>query len=143
EGRRWATQPWLVSMMVKPVTTMRKLSELVSCWKGTLIDDAFAAVAEGLRRERERLGRCPFLVVATRREFDIDGLTEYVDVLAPASSEEEAQAMVTQLAGASERRYGSPSWPLVRCDESEVARRRNATAGVARVAYRGFQRADP
>jgi len=66
------------------------LSSVCPCWTGSLIPSAVEALRRGLERERERLRGKPFVVIATRHEFDYDGLAEYVELLDGFSAEDRA-----------------------------------------------------
>jgi hypothetical protein len=56
-----------------------ELNPHFSCWKGSLIPSAFAALVEGIRNEQARLQGKRLVFVAFRQEYDIDGVTESVE----------------------------------------------------------------
>ena len=60
---------------------MRELKEICSSFTGRITESAFQAAIVGLRSESLRLEGCRHILIEFRKEFDIDGLTEYVDIL--------------------------------------------------------------
>jgi hypothetical protein len=50
-------------------------------WKGNLIESAFQDLLRGMERERSRLKGSSHLAMTFRREYDLDGLTEYLEIV--------------------------------------------------------------
>ncbi len=59
-------------------------------WKGNLIESAFQDLLRGMERERSRLKGSSHLVMIFRREYDLDGLTEYLEILRGFVAEDSA-----------------------------------------------------
>ena len=92
------------------------LSRHISCWKGSLIPAAFAALVEGIRSEQARLDGKRFLVTLFRQEYDLDGLTEYVDFIEGFDDLPQARSFADAQADSLSREGGgtAPGRPLVR-----------------------------
>jgi hypothetical protein len=94
------------------------LSRICPAWNGRLIPPAFAAVLEGLRRVRARLGNRPFVALVFRQDFDSDGLGGTLELLESFSDRAAAvdfveKAAETALAAAlAEPSYGPYRWRL-------------------------------
>ena len=100
-------------------TELVSLSSVFPCWKGSLIPSAFEALQRGLERERERLRSKPFVVMATRYEFDYDGFAEYIDLLDGFTAEDGAveyarhSVEVARRNTLAEPSYGGYRWQVV------------------------------
>jgi hypothetical protein len=94
------------------------LSRICPSWHGRLVPAAFAAVQEGLRRERDRLGSRPFVALVFRQDYDADGLGETLELLEsfadPAAAVDfvEKAAEAALAAALAEPSYGPYSWRL-------------------------------
>jgi hypothetical protein len=114
--------------------TLASASSILPCWNGKYITSFIAAVESGLQAERKRLGGNPYVVVASRHQYDYDGLTQYVDLVEAFPSQELAlafahQASKTALVKALDMpTYGSYKWHQVdgwseyfnRCKQPQV-----------------------
>jgi hypothetical protein len=67
-------------------------------WRGSLIPSAFDALTRGIERERTRVSGSNYLALTFRREFDYDGLMEYLQLLNGFSDEVTAIHYVDELA---------------------------------------------
>lgn len=74
-----------------PSESMRELKEICSSFTGRITESAFQAAIVGLRSESLRLEGCRHILIEFRKEFDIDGLTEYVDILEGFLNEKSAE----------------------------------------------------
>jgi hypothetical protein len=94
------------------------LSRICPSWKSCLIPSAFAALQEGLRRERARLGNRPFVTLVWREDYDSDGLGVTLELLESFPDQAAAvdfveKAAETALAAAlAEPSYGPYRWRL-------------------------------
>jgi hypothetical protein len=94
------------------------LTRICPSWNGRLIPSAFAALQEGLRRERARLGNRPFVTLVFRQDYDSDGLAETLELLESFSDQAAAvhfaeKAAETALAAAlAAPSYGQYRWRL-------------------------------
>jgi hypothetical protein len=61
--------------------TLIPLSSICHCWKSRFIPSAFAALQRGIKREKERFREKPFVLLSLRREFDYDGLWDYLELI--------------------------------------------------------------
>jgi len=78
------------------ITTI-PLNQIHPDWEGSLIPSDFDALKRGIERERVRLFGLPFLTLTFRKEFDYDGLMEYLQLLEGFSDEATAIHYVEQL----------------------------------------------
>ena len=85
-------------------------------WQGHLIPAAFDACQRGIELERNRLAGASYITLAFRREFDFDGLTEYLDLTEGFSELSAAVRFVNDLAmrtlppALAEPGYGHYTW---------------------------------
>lgn len=92
------------------------LSEIHPTWRGSLIPSAFEALKRGIERERIRLSGSSFLTLTFRQEYDLEGLTQYLQLLQGFSDEATAIHYVERLAeqnlsaSLAEPSYGKYKW---------------------------------
>ena len=121
--------------------TLIGLNRYVTCWKGRLIQSAFADLLEGMRREQQRLDGKRFLVSLFRQEYDIDGLTEYINLIEGFNDLNEAKEFADREASdPSDLSEAAKDWPLVECDTlGRLSRIRPPVSNIEQVYYRGFK----
>lgn len=92
------------------------LSSIVPGWNFELIPEAATRVAEGHHKQSDRLRGSRFALVVVRSEFDLDGLTESLEIGAGFANEADARAEADfqVIARAADeirrRRQDRPSW---------------------------------
>src|SRR5689334_19382271 len=92
------------------------LNKYFTCWHGSLIRHAFDEMVAGLRCETERLEGKRFLVTQVRQEYDIDGLTEYLDSIEGFDDEVRAREYTESELTRLSRPYGGGSWQVTETD---------------------------
>jgi hypothetical protein len=80
---------------------MRELKDISSNFTGQVIESAFQDALVGLRSESLRVEGCQYILIEFRQEYDLDGLTEYVEILEGFLNEESACEYVDQALAAS------------------------------------------
>jgi len=125
--------------------TLIELSRLVTFWKGSLVQSAVADLLQGLRAEQTRLNGKRFLVTLFRREFDFDGLTEYVDFIEGFNDLREARIFAdTEAEKVFDSGWGwRCEWRLEECDTLQLLSHiRQPVDTVEQKYYRGFKLSD-
>lgn len=74
------------------------LSRINPGWLGGIIPSAFAALERGIESEKSRLAGSAYLTLLFRKEYDIDGLLDYIDLLDGFSDEADAIGYIDRLA---------------------------------------------
>lgn len=75
---------------------MHDLSDICSSFTGRVIESAYQDALLGFHSESCRLAGCQYILIEFRKEFDIDGLTEYVELLEGFHSEDSAATYADQ-----------------------------------------------
>jgi len=119
------------------------LDTYFTCWRGYLIRSGFDEMIAGLRQETERLEGKRFLVTQFRQEYDIDGLTEYLDSIEGFNDQSQAREYTLgELDRLSKSDSGS-NWGITETDTIHgISNIRKPSAGIKRVFYRGFKMSD-